>query len=121
MAGAILVGFGAAVDCFDIAGRDYVLEQANPIYRAGTGKRRGGGDQFFDSPESAPEGTRRFQGDFRLTRAAARSEGKRLVLSFEGLRMGIFAGSVQYLPGGSLVQQRALVSTSTNGPCRARL
>jgi hypothetical protein len=36
------------------------------------------------------------------------------VLSFEGLRMGIFTGSVHYLfyPGGSLVQQRALVSTS---------
>jgi hypothetical protein len=53
-----------------------VLEQANPVYRAGTGKRRGGWDQFFDFPESAPEGTHRVQGDFRLTRAAARSDGK---------------------------------------------
>lgn len=95
-------------------GATTVLNQANPIYRAGTGRRRGGWDQFFDFPESAPEGTRRFQGEFKLTRASATSDGNRLVLTFEGLRLGIFSGSIQYIfyPGGSLVQQRALVSTS---------
>ena len=95
-------------------GATTVLNQASPIYRAGTGRRRGGWDQFFDFPESAPEGTRRFQGEFKLTRGSATSDGNRLVLTFEGLRLGIFSGSIQYIfyPGGSLVQQRALVSTS---------
>ena len=95
-------------------GATTVLNQASPIYRAGTGRRRGGWDQFFDFPESAPEGTRRFQGEFKLTRGSAASDGNRLVLTFEGLRLGIFSGSIQYIfyPGGSLVQQRALVSTS---------
>ena len=94
-------------------GSTTVMERATPVYRVETGKRRGGWDQFFDFPPSAPEGTRRFEGEFKLTGARARSDGNRLELTFDGLRMGIFAGQIQYIfyPGGSIVQQRALVTT----------
>jgi hypothetical protein len=42
-----------------------VISRAQPVYRASTGKRRGGFDQFFDFPPSHPEGTRSFLGDFK--------------------------------------------------------
>jgi hypothetical protein len=91
-----------------------VISRAQPVYRASTGKRRGGWDQFFDFPPSHPEGTRSFLGSFKLTAAHGRFEGDRLDLSFDGLSLGIFHGSVHYLifPGSTLIQQRAIVSTS---------
>ena len=69
-----------------------VISRAQPVYRASTGKRRGGFDQFFDFPPSHPEGTRSFLGDFKLTAAHARFEGDRLDISFDGLALGIFHG-----------------------------
>ena len=42
-----------------------VISRAQPVYRASTGKRRGGFDQFFDFPPSHPEGTRSFLGNLQ--------------------------------------------------------
>jgi hypothetical protein len=91
-----------------------VIERANPVYRAATGKRRGGWDQFFDFPPSHPDGTRQFEGVFKLTAARAESDGDRVRLVFAGLRMGIFTGSIAYtfFPGSQLIQQEAVVSTN---------
>jgi hypothetical protein len=91
-----------------------VVTRGQPVYRASTGKRRGGWDQFFDFPPSHPEGTRSFLGTFKLTEARGRFEGDRLDLAFEGLSLGIFHGSIHYFifPGSTLVQQRAIVSTN---------
>lgn len=95
------------------AGGKNIVERATPLYWCETGTREGGWDQFFDFPPSHAGGTRRFQGVFKLTGASARSVGPRVELTFDGLRLGIFKGSVQYLfyPGSRLIQQRALVAT----------
>jgi hypothetical protein len=90
-----------------------VISRAQPVYRASTGKRRGGFDQFFDFPPSHPEGTRSFLGDFKLAAAHAKFEGDRLDISFDGLALGIFSGNIHYFifPGSTLIQQRAIVTT----------
>jgi hypothetical protein len=90
-----------------------VISRAQPVYRASTGKRRGGFDQFFDFPPSHPEGTRSFLGDFKLTAGRAKFESDRLDISFDGLALGIFHGAIHYFvfPGSTLIQQRAIVST----------
>ena len=90
-----------------------VIEKANPIYRCSTGKRRGGWDAFFDFPPSHPEGTRGFLQEFHPTRAVARTVGDRVEVTFDGMKLGIFAGSVRYVfyPGSSLIEQVAVLST----------
>src|SRR5258708_23992761 len=91
-----------------------VISRAQPVYRASTGRRGGGCDQFFDFPPSHPEGTRSFLGDFKMTAAHAKFEGDRLDISFDGLALGIFHGDIHYFffPGSTLIQQRAVVSTN---------
>jgi hypothetical protein len=91
-----------------------VISRAQPVYRASTGKRRGGFDQFFDFPPSHPDGTRSFLGNFKLTAGHAKFEGDRLDISFDGLALGIFHGDIHYFifPGSTLIQQRAIVTTS---------
>src|SRR5438067_4785278 len=91
-----------------------VVDRARPIYRCHTGKRRGGWDQFFDFPPSHPEGTRSFPADFQLQSARARTIGDRVEVSFDGLKMGIFTGSIRYVffPSSRLIQQEAVVSTN---------
>ena len=71
-----------------------VVEKAQPLYTVETGKRRGGWDAFFDFPPSHPEGTTRYRGEFNLTKATATSEGDRVEIVFEGLKMGIFEGTI---------------------------
>lgn len=96
-----------------VAGKD-VIGGATPVYSCTTGKRRGGWDEFFDLPPSHPEGTRSFSGVFRLTAARAATLGDRLELTFDGLKMGLFEGSIRYViyPGSRLIQQTAVVSTN---------
>ena len=91
-----------------------VIDRAQPIYRASTGKRRGGFDQFFDFPGSHPEGTRSFIAEFHPTGGRARFDGTRLDVSFDGFKLGIFEGTLHYIffPGSNLIQQRAIVSTN---------
>jgi hypothetical protein len=90
-----------------------IVEQAKPYYRCTTGKRRGGWDAFFDFPAGDPEGTRQFLQEFHPTTAVAKTVGNRVEVTFNGIRMGIFNGSLRYTfyPGTSLIQQAAVVST----------
>ncbi|MDQ6665103.1 MAG: hypothetical protein M3Z23_11990 [Acidobacteriota bacterium] len=90
-----------------------VIDRAQPFYRCETGKRRGGFDAFFDFPPSHPEGTRSFLGEFRPQAARAKSIGDRIEISFDGMRCGIFSGSIRYIfyPGSRLIEQQAVMST----------
>lgn len=90
-----------------------VVERANPYYRCTTGKRRGGWDAFFDFPPANPEGTRQFLQDFHPTEVVAQTVGNRVEVTFNGMRLGIFSGSLRYTfyPGTSLIQQSAVVGT----------
>ncbi len=90
-----------------------IVERAHPFYRIETGKRRGGFDAFFDFPPSHPEGTRAFLGEFHPKSAQARTLGDRVEVSFDGMRAGIFEGSIRYIfyPGGRLIEQQAAMTT----------
>ncbi len=90
-----------------------VVSRARPYFHCETGKRRGGWDQFFDFPPSHPDGTRSFDQNFSLTAAHAVSVGDRVELTFDGLKLGIFKGSIRYgfFPGSRLIEQAAVVST----------
>jgi hypothetical protein len=90
-----------------------VIERAQPVYFCSTGTRRGGWDQFFDLPPSHPNGTRSFTGVFQPTAARAVTAGDRVYVEFDGLRMGIFTGTIRYTfyPGGRLILQEAIAST----------
>ncbi len=96
-----------------LAGRVLIMG-ASANYWVETGKRRGGWDQFFDFPPSHPLGTRRFQTEFRSTKAQVRSKGNRVEAHFDGLRLGAFRGGIAYTfyPGTRLIQQEAVASTT---------
>ena len=91
-----------------------VITRARPFFQCTTGKRRGGWDQFFDLPPSHPEGTHSYQGVFTLKSARAATIGDRVDVSFDGLAMGIFTGTLHYrfFPASRLVQQFALLMTN---------
>jgi hypothetical protein len=90
-----------------------IVSDAKPIYRCATGTRKGGWDVFFDNPAGDPGGTRRFVAQFHPTSVSARSIGNRVRVTFDGLSMGIFAGTLRYdfYPGTALIQQVALLKT----------
>jgi len=90
-----------------------VVDHARPFFQCTTGKRRGGWDQFFDLPPSHPEGIRSFAGEFTLKGARASTIGDRVEIAFDGLRMGIFEGSIRYVifPGSRMIEQVAVMST----------
>jgi hypothetical protein len=90
-----------------------VIQRARPWYHVETGKRRGGWDEFFDFPPSHPEGTRAFEGTFEISSARAQTIGDRVEVTFDGLHVGIFQGSIRYefFPGSRLIEQAAVVST----------
>ena len=90
-----------------------IVERANPVFRCSTGKRRGGWDAFFDFPPSHPDGTRSFLQEFHPTKAVARTVGDRVEVSFDGMKLGIFGGSLRYVfyPGSSLIEQAAVLTT----------
>ena len=94
-------------------GGHHIIERAKPYYQCTTGKRRGGFDQFFDFPPSHPEGTRSSEGAFELGGVRAQSIGDRVELLFEGMKLGIFQGTIRYqfFPGSRLIEQAAVVST----------
>jgi hypothetical protein len=91
-----------------------VVEQATPVYRCATGRRKGGWDAFFDLPPAEPEGTRRFVQSFHPTSVVARTIGDRVEVSFNGMKLGIFDGTLRYIfyPASSLIQQVAVLSTN---------
>ena len=91
-----------------------VIDRGRPFYQCTTGKRRGGWDAFFDLPPSHPDGARSFAGEFTLKSARAITVGNRVQITFDGLHMGIFDGSIQYVifPGSRLIEQTAVMTTS---------
>lgn len=95
-------------------GGKIVLSGGRPFYRVETGKRRGGWDAFFDFPPSAPEGTRSFLGEFHPKKVTATTIGERVIVSFDGMRLGIFEGQIRYVfyPGSRLIEQQAAMKTS---------
>src|SRR5438876_1004738 len=93
-------------------GDKLIVKGAQPFYWIEYGKRRGGFDQFFDFPPSHPDGTRKFQSEFKAANSKVVTNGDRVEVSFEGLRLGAFSGRIAYTfyPGTRLVQQEAIVS-----------
>ena len=100
------------ITSISVDGRNIVSE-AKPYYRCTTGKRTGGWDAFFDFPPANPAGTRQFLMEFHPSVAIAKTVGNRLEVSFNGMKLGIFSGSLRYTfyPGTPLIQQEAVVST----------
>jgi hypothetical protein len=90
-----------------------IVDRARPYYRCTTGKRVGGWDAFFDFPPANPAGTRQFMQEFHPAHVVAKTIGNRVEVSFDGMRVGIFAGSLRYTfyPGTPLIQQAAILST----------
>jgi hypothetical protein len=90
-----------------------VVEKATPFYRCSTGTRTGGWDAFFDFPPASPQGIRTFLQSFHPTGVTARTIGDRVEVSFNGMEMGIFSGTMRYVfyPGSALIQQVAVLET----------
>ena len=101
------------IDNISVAGQK-IVDRAIPVYRCSTGKRRGGWDAFFDFPPSAPEGTRSFLSEFHPTAVDVQTVGDRVQVSFNGMKLGIFEGTLRYVfyPGSALIQQSAVLSTN---------
>jgi hypothetical protein len=91
-----------------------IVELAKPYYRCTTGKRTGGWDAFFDFPPGNPAGIRQFIQEFHPGHVTAKTIGDRVEVAFDGMKMGIFSGSLRYTfyPQTRLIQQAAVVSTS---------
>ena len=90
-----------------------IVDRARPYYRCTTGKRVGGWDAFFDFPPANPAGTRQFMQEFHPAHVVAKTIGNRVEVSFDGMKVGIFTGSLRYTfyPGTPLIQQAAILST----------
>jgi hypothetical protein len=90
-----------------------IVDRARPYYRCTTGKRAGGWDAFFDFPPANPAGTRQFIQEFHPAHVVAKTIGNRVEVSFDGMKVGIFTGSLRYTfyPGTPLIQQAAILST----------
>ena len=91
-----------------------IVRDARPYYRCTTGKRVGGWDAFFDFPPANPAGTRQFMQAFHPSQVVAKTVGNRVEITFDGLEIGIFNGSLRYTfyPGSALIQQAAIVHTA---------
>jgi len=91
-----------------------ILEKAVPFYRCSTGIRTGGWDAFFDFPPAKPQGTRTFVQSFHPTSVTATTIGDRVEVSFNGMEMGIFSGTMRYVfyPQSALIQQIAVLETN---------
>jgi hypothetical protein len=102
----------ALITTISVDGRN-IVQQARPYYRCTTGKRTGGWDAFFDFPPGNPAGTQQFMQEFHPSNVVAKTVGNRVEVTFDGMRLGIFGGSLRYTfyPGTSLIQQAAIVST----------
>jgi hypothetical protein len=100
------------ITSISVNGRE-IVSRGRPWFRLTTGKRTGGWDAFFDFPPINPAGTRQFLQEFHPTTATARTVGNRVEVRFDGLKLGIFSGSLRYsfYPGTPLIQQAAMLST----------
>ncbi|HEY3835766.1 MAG TPA: hypothetical protein VGL72_04315, partial [Bryobacteraceae bacterium] len=103
---------GPVIASVEVEGKR-IIERGQPFYQAETGKRRGGWDAFFDYPPSHPEGTRSFFAEFHPKSISVRSVGDRMEVALDGMRLGIFDGTLRYIfyPGSRLIEQQAALST----------
>jgi hypothetical protein len=103
------------IRAISLEGRE-MISGGRPVYWLDAGVRRGGWDQFFDFPGSAPEGIRRFEGVFQPSAVTVRSRADRAEIDFRGMRVGPFNGSIAFtiFPGSRLLQQEATLSTTGN-------
>ncbi len=95
------------------ADRKVILRDAAPAYRVYVGRRRGGWDNFFDTPSSRPHEVSEHLGKLVIEGCRLVSEGRRLRIIVPGLWMGLFHGELVFtlFSGSNLVQQEAIVST----------
>lgn len=95
-----------------VAGRP-LLRNAAPAYWIYTGKRRGGWDNFFDTPSMRPHEVREFSSTLRVTLAKVETIGQRLRVTVGPLSMGIFHGDLVFTvyARSNLVHQEAVVTT----------
>ncbi|MGH9660892.1 MAG: hypothetical protein ACRD96_20250, partial [Bryobacteraceae bacterium] len=90
-----------------------LLRDAAPAYFVYTGKRRGGWDNFFDTPSTRPREIAEANSTLAIDRARVHTGGRRMRLRVEGLSLGPFRGALVFtvFAGSNLVQQEAVVST----------
>lgn len=90
-----------------------LLRDAAPAYSVYTGKRRGGWDNFFDTPSSRPHETREFTSTLRTTQVKTETLGQRLRITAGPLSLGIFQGDLVFTlyDGSNLIHQEAVVRT----------
>ncbi len=93
--------------------RKVILKNAAPAFSVYTGKRRGGWDNFFDSPSSRPHEITEYFSKLLGEGCSVVSEGRRLRVILPGMWMGLFHGDLVFtlFAGSNLVKQEALVST----------
>jgi hypothetical protein len=91
-----------------------VVRGGRPDYELTAGRRIGGWNVFFDDPAANLGGLRTFQSQFVLKSVRATTIGDRVEVSFDGLYLGPFTGSVRYMffPKSRLIEQAAVVSTN---------
>jgi hypothetical protein len=90
-----------------------ILENASPEYMCFAGKRRGGWDNFFDTPAIHRAEIRTFDSALKGSACHVTSDHQRVRVAIDGLQVGIFGGQLifTFYPGSNLVQQEAVVST----------
>jgi hypothetical protein len=90
-----------------------VLENVSPQYMCFTGKRRGGWDNFFDTPPSYRAEIRTYDSSLAGNMCHVTSDHQRVQVAINGLAVGIFRGQLifTFYKGSNLVQQEAVVHT----------
>ena len=93
--------------------RRVILEDAAPAYWVHIGKRRGGWDNFFDTPSSRPHEVSEHFGKLTVERCSLANAGNRLMITVSRLWLGLFHGDLvlTLFHGSNLVKQEAVVST----------
>ncbi len=93
--------------------RRVILEDAAPAYWVYIGKRRGGWDNFFDTPSSRPHEISEHFGKLTVERCSLANAGNRLMITVSRLWLGLFHGDLvlTLFHGSNLVKQEAVVST----------
>ena len=90
-----------------------ILENVSPQYMSYTGKRRGGWDNFFDTPPSHRGEIRTFDSSLKGNMCQVTSDHQRVQVAINGFEVGIFHGQLMFTfyKGSNLVQQEAVVRT----------
>src|SRR5579864_107305 len=92
-----------------------------PEFSVTTGVRRTGHglpnehrwDVFWDAPLNHPEEVRRGKASYHAERGEVKTDGSRLEITFPGLELGVFSGTLQFTVyrGTNLLRQEAIAKT----------